>query len=91
MHDAASYLNTAALILSSIVIALIGYSLNAKMETLRAEFNLALSAAEVRFFDLVNGKYVRKDILDLRLAAMMCSGCASAIANANFRAKSNAA
>lgn len=93
-HDLAPYLTTAALIVATIILALVGFSIKsqleavraeiqlgtmaaeAKLEAVRGEFKLGMAAAETRFFGLVNGKYVRKDILDLRLQNIMCRDCA---------------
>jgi hypothetical protein len=64
----ANYITAGFAFLSTVILGLIGWGLRAQIDLLRSEFHLALSNSEVRFFQLVNGTYVRKEMMDLRLA-----------------------
>jgi hypothetical protein len=78
----ATYVTSAFAFLSTLILALIGYGIKAQLEAirvntqsqleaLRGEFHLALSASEVRFFALINGKYLSRELFDSKLAAAM--------------------
>lgn len=75
MSNLISILTAVFSFLSTIILALIGWGMKSQMAELRAEFQTGLAQAEIRFFELVNGKYVRKEILDLRLDGFHCSRC----------------
>ena len=49
-------------ILSSIIVGLIAWGVRNEMSTLRAEFRAAIAEAGNTFYELVNGKYVRKEL-----------------------------
>ena len=69
----ANYLTAVFAFLSTVILGLIGWGLRSQIQVLRSEMHLALSNSEIRFFQLVNGTYVRKEMLDLRLA--QCPVC----------------
>jgi hypothetical protein len=64
-------------VIATVVMGIISWGLRAQLSQLRTEFQLSLSNAEIRFFDAINGKYVRKDLLDEKLKNLPnCSACA---------------
>ena len=71
--QAVNYITAAFAFLSTVILGLIGWGLRAQIELLRSEMHLALSNSEIRFFQLVNGTYVRKEMLELRL--VHCKEC----------------
>jgi uncharacterized metal-binding protein len=70
MPNIVPYISAIFAILTTIILALIGFGLKTQLEALRNEFHVALAAAQIQFFSLVNGKYVSKENLELRLAAL---------------------
>ena len=74
MQSAATYITAVFMVLSTAILGLIAWGMHGQFESLRNEFKQAIADAQIEFFRLVNGKYVSKEVLDLRLAAM-CPRC----------------
>ena len=68
MHEVtATYITAAFGFLSTVILGLIAFGLASKLEALRIGLELALSAAEARFFERIDKKYVSQDALNFRL------------------------